>query len=243
MNFKVLFRDPNFVFIDKPAGYFVHPPENQELARFCRPELVILSQLRRQIGCYLYPVHRLDVATSGVLAFALTPEAAAGFQKCSQNGQIKKRYLLLARGWIQEEQRIEIPLESDSSDRLLDSTTVIHPLRHLEVEGSPSAKHPTQRYTLAEAEPLTGRFHQIRRHLNRISHPIIGDNDHGDSRQNRFFREKFGVQGLCLWAVELGFTYALKKYEILSTSEANWHSKIQILPQSGLSVIHPSLSI
>lgn len=232
MNFKVLFQNQDFVFIDKPAGYFVHPPEDPGLAKFCRPELVILSQLRRQIGRYLYPVHRLDVATSGVLAFALTPEAAAQFQKCSQNGQVKKKYILLARGWIEKEQRIEIPLLSDSSEKLLDSTTVIRPIRTLEVEGSPSGKHSTQRYTLTEAEPLTGRFHQIRRHMNRISHPIIGDNDHGDSRQNRFFREKYGAQGLCLWANSIEFSIEMQSYHQTSEDLPKWLKILEILSLS-----------
>lgn len=217
VNFKVLFQDDEFVFIDKPAGYYVHPPEDASLARFCRPERVILSQLRRQLGKYLFPVHRLDVATSGVLVFALSSEAAARFQECSQNGHIKKDYLLLARGWIPSKRLIEIPLESDSlspANKWLESKTCITPLKYFEVPGSPSAKHATQRYTLARAEPLTGRYHQIRRHLNRVSHPIIGDNDHGDSRQNRFFREKFGVDGLCLWARGIGFQIGDKDYQV-----------------------------
>lgn len=226
MNFEVLFQDQDYVFIDKPAGYFVHPPENPDLQRFCAPEKVILSQLRRQIGRYLYPVHRLDVATSGVLCFALSSEAAAEFQKCLQAGQIQKSYRALCRGWIEKPLTVDIPLKSDSSDEFLNSITEIVPLKNFEIQGSPVRGQTTQRYSLIQAVPVTGRFHQIRRHLNRISHPIIGDNDHGDSRQSRFFRERFKIPGLCLSSVSLSFNLSfnsgLKDYDIRLHSQPNW---------------------
>src|SRR4051812_22120700 len=75
MNFSVLYQDQNFLAINKPAGFHVHRPE-QNGDKVPRHK-IILHQLRNQVGQKLYPVHRLDVATSGVLLFALSSSAAS----------------------------------------------------------------------------------------------------------------------------------------------------------------------
>lgn len=228
MTFKILFQDADFVFIDKPAGYFVHPPEDPGLARFCDPARVILSQLRRQIGQFLYPVHRLDVGTSGVLCFALSSEAARGFQGLLTAGGVRKEYELLCRGWC-ESQVVELPLPNDVEGVMVPAATVFEELSRFEVAGSPVPGISTQRYTFMKASPLTGRYHQIRRHLARLSHPIIGDGQHGDSKQNRFFRERFGVSGLCLRAVGLGFG----KYEVQAAGQWGYLKKLEIVKPVG----------
>lgn len=201
--YSVLHIDQDFVAVDKPEGHFVHPPEDRSQRRFVRPEKVVLSNLRRQLGLYLYPVHRLDVATSGVLLFALSKEKAAEFAKLHSLGRVEKTYHLVCRGWTEDQFCVDLPLELDSTGALAESRTEFESLARIELGGLPAGKYPTSRYSLLRATPVTGRYHQIRRHLNRISHPIIGDNDHGDSRYNRFFRENYGIQGLCLRAVNL----------------------------------------
>jgi len=62
--------------------------------------------------------------------------------------------------------------------------------------------------------PRTGRFHQIRRHFNGINHPVIGDTSHGDSRQNGFFRERFGHKRLMLHAAELTFQHPFNQTQV-----------------------------
>lgn len=208
--FPILFQNSNFVVIDKPEGFFVHPPESPEMRRFFHPRQAVLSQLRDQLGQYLYPVHRLDVATSGALVFALSSVAARHFCEALQAGEVEKRYELICRGWPALEGQIEIELASDSSDQMLASLTRFRSLGQLSLPSAGSEAYfrhpfPTLRYAWMEAQPITGRFHQIRRHFNRISHPILGDNDHGDSRHNRFFREKLQISGLCLRAHRLRF--------------------------------------
>lgn len=203
MIYRILHQDESFVAVDKPAGHFVHRPEDPSQHAFVPEEKIILSRLRRQIGRYLYPVHRLDVATSGVLVFALSPESARAFADALQAAKVYKTYRAVCRGWPQENFRIELPLELDSTRVPMPAVTEFRCLQRILTAPIPGSSFPHSLYTLLEARPLTGRFHQIRRHLNRVSHPIIGDNDHGDSRHNRFFREQMGIRGLCLRATEL----------------------------------------
>lgn len=203
--FELLYQCDRFVAIDKPEGYFVHRPEDGSLNRFIRPDRVVLSRLRRQIRKKVYPGHRIDVATSGILVFALDPEAAKFFSFALQAGRAQKSYLGVCRGWFKEPNwQINIELESDSSGKLVNAETHFRKLAQIEcTPGVPGDKYPSARYSLIEAQPITGRYHQIRRHLNRASHPLVGDNEHGDSRHNRFFREDQKVSGLCLRAKDL----------------------------------------
>ena len=191
------------VVIDKPAGYHVHPPETN--AHKVPRKKIILHQLRDQIGQYVYPVHRLDVSTSGVLAFALNPEKAKELCSYFENQQVKKTYWACVRGHMDPLGLIDIPLESDSSDAWQEARTDFKTLKTIELPEAVGKKHSTARYSWIEVYPRTGRFHQIRRHMNRISHPVIGDAQHGDSKHNRFFREKLGISGLCLRAMSLEF--------------------------------------
>lgn len=198
--FDILYQDDDLVAIDKPPAYHVHPPEND---RRVPRSLICLSLLRKQIGRYVYPVHRLDVATSGVLLWALNKEAASLLNRAFLDRQVEKRYRAVARGFTADEFSIELPLELDSTGALADSRTDFRKIAQVEWDIPVGKKFPRARYTYLEAYPRTGRYHQIRRHLNRVSSPIVGDTDHGDSHHNRFFREHWGIQGLCLRAFEL----------------------------------------
>jgi tRNA pseudouridine65 synthase len=203
MTFSILYQDQNLIAINKPSGFHVHPPErNPDKVPKSK---IVLQQLRNQIGQMLYPVHRLDVATSGVLLFALDSKTAGRICGEFQKNQVEKTYWAVVRGHLPEEGKIELPLESDSSHELLSCLTEFRTLKKIELPHPVGKKYQTARYSWLEVRPKTGRFHQIRRHMNRISHPIIGDCDHGDSHHNRFFREQLKISGLCLAARELRF--------------------------------------
>lgn len=200
---KILDRGDDWIAFHKEGGFHVHPPEDGE---YPPPRDRICLYIARDIaGKHVYPVHRLDAGTSGVLLFALSSETAAKLSKQFQERDVRKTYHAVVRGWTPEDGRIDLPLESDSSDELADCLTIYRRLATAELDAAVGTKHPTARYSLLELEPRTGRYHQLRRHLNRISHPIIGDSEHGDSRHNRFFRETLGLPGLCLRATELRF--------------------------------------
>ena len=199
-----LYQDDDFVVIDKPSGYHVHPPEDDYPVPRSK---ICLYRVRDTLKQKIYPVHRLDVATSGLLIFAKSSEMAGALCRQFADNGIRKTYWAVARGYTPEEGLIELPLESDSSGECVPAQTAYRRLQILELDRPVGKRFPTALYSLLSVKPRTGRFHQIRRHFNRISHPLVGDGTHGDSHHNRFFREQLGLAGLCLRASHLEFLH------------------------------------
>lgn len=206
----ILYRDDDLVAVNKPRSLLVHRSliDTQETS-------FALQILRDQIGQYVYPVHRLDKATSGVLIFALSGAAARGLSQAFADGQVQKSYLALVRG-IPSDQSIDYPLKevldkkADSRARKDKAAQAAQTaLKCLESYELPYAvdRYPTSRYSLVSAHPKTGRKHQIRRHLSHIRHPIVGDSNYGVGKHNRFFAEQFGLRRLYLSCVELSFNH------------------------------------
>lgn len=211
MGLDILYQDEWLVAIDKPSGLLVHRSKiDRHETRFA------IQLLRDQIGQYVFPVHRLDKPTSGVLLFALDPETARDITEQFTQRAIEKQYLAVVRGHTDDHGFIDKPLRealdpaSDSRARqnkagqqartdytLLARTELPEPVR----------PYPTSRYSLLRLRPTTGRRHQIRRHLNHIAHPIIGDVNHGDRYHNQFFRRQFNCHRLLLMAQSLEFTH------------------------------------
>lgn len=202
---SVIYEDSDYIAIDKPPGFHVHPPENS-LWKVPR-NLICLYWLRDYLKAYVYPIHRLDAATGGVVLFGKHSEAAGKIQRLIQDQQIRKLYVAVARGFCIENGKIEKPLLSDSSDLMLPSLTEFKTLAKVELPFAVGKKHATSRYSLIRVEPKTGRYHQIRRHFASESHPLVGDIKHGDSHHNRFFRENLNIPGLLLHSFDLSFTH------------------------------------
>lgn len=219
-NLKVLFQNEEFVVIHKPPGMHVHQPEmaRRRVAR----EITVLWTLRRQIEKFLYPVHRLDVATEGVLVMAFQSETAKQLQAELQAGRVRKVYHAICRGWTKDAGRIEIPLERDSNGTLADAVTEYRTLEKIECPFQIGKRYSSARYSLVEARPSTGRWHQIRRHLARETHPIIGDREHGDSHHSKYFREQLGLRGLWLRASLLEFEHSGHKFSFEAPLTERW---------------------
>lgn len=228
---QILFQNEEFVVIHKPPGMHVHQPE---MARRRVPrELTVLWTLRRQIEKFLYPVHRLDVATEGLLVMALQSETAGQLQAEIQAGRFRKVYHAICRGWTDDEGRIEIPLERDSNGTLADAVTEYRSLEKVECPFQIGKRYASARYSLVEARPLTGRWHQIRRHLARVTHPIIGDREHGDSHHSKYFREQLGLGGLWLRASHLEFAHKGETFSFQAPLTERWQAAGRQLNFSG----------
>lgn len=209
MALPILYRDERLIAIDKPPGLLVH---RSDIAR--QETRFAVQLLRDQIGRRVQPVHRLDRGTSGVLLFAFDADAARQLGQQFEANTVHKRYLAVVRGWPAESGVIDHPLlrRHDDYGRIVadaEPQAAVTHFRRLatvelpcEVEG-----YPTARYALVELEPLTGRRHQLRRHLAHIAHPIIGDATYGRGRHNRFFQHEFGCARLLLACVELRFLH------------------------------------
>lgn len=207
----ILHHDESLVAAVKPAGLLVHRSWLDKDA-----DVFMLQLLRSQIGQYLYPVHRLDRPTSGIIVFALTETAARALTQQFEHGGCEKNYLALIRGWA-ENQYIDYPL-SVQYDRIADrrrrrglppqqAQTTLMALAHLEFPFAAGKRYATARASLVRLRPHTGRRHQLRRHMKHIRHPIVGDTAYGDLHQNHAFAAHLGINRLMLHAASLSFTH------------------------------------
>ncbi|MGB7216855.1 MAG: tRNA pseudouridine(65) synthase TruC [Gammaproteobacteria bacterium] len=207
----ILYRDDTLVAVNKPAGLLVHRSAiDRHETRYA------LQIVRDQLGRRVYPVHRLDKPTSGILVFALDQDTARRMTKLFAEGAVEKTYLAVVRGYTDEAGTIDYALE-EQLDRMTDNKALrdkpaqpaVTHYRRLGIAELPFAvgRYPTARYSLLRVSPKTGRKHQIRRHMKHIFHPVVGDTSHGDGRHNAFFRTHFGCRRLLLSATSLAFAH------------------------------------
>jgi tRNA pseudouridine65 synthase len=196
---SILFQDDHYVAVDKPAGLLVHRTKiDRYETRFA------LQTVRDQIGAQVFPVHRLDKPTSGVLVFGRTRQDAAALASCFEGREVRKSYLAIVRGYAGEHDRIVHPVSTERGKQ-----EAITSYRRLATVELPHAvgRYATARYSLVLAEPETGRTHQLRRHFKHIFHPIIGDRKYGDDRHTRFFEAHLGCERLLLHAAAVQFRH------------------------------------
>src|SRR5690606_15306321 len=199
---SVLYCDEFLAVVDKPAGLMVHD------SKLARGETDFAAdRLREQFGRQIFLVHRLDRATSGCLLLAFDRDTASALGRTLMSREVEKDYLAVCRGWPAGDAfTIDHPLDGGpGKPEKKPALTHFERLATVELE-EPSAGFPTSRYALLRAQPQTGRFRQIRRHLKHASHHLIGDTSHGDGRHNRIFRMR-GVHRMLLHAQRLAFAH------------------------------------
>ena len=204
---EVVFKSDHLIAVNKPAGLLVHP---SPIARDAQTSA--LQMLRDQIGQYVYPVHRLDRKTSGVLLFALDKETQSKINIAFQNGKLEKTYHAIVRGHIDDSGTIDYELTNENN-KTQSAITHFKCIQKTEID-LPFGKHLTSRYSLVRLTPKTGRQHQLRKHLAHILHPIIGDRPHGCNKQNKLFKEKFDLMEMMLHASLLEFEDPVSKQRI-----------------------------
>ncbi len=208
---EIIHQDLDLVVINKPPGLLVHRSKiDRHESRFA------LQMLRDQIGQHVYPVHRLDKPTSGLLLFALSPDKATQLSDQFTQRKVFKRYLAVVRGYCPENGAIDHALR-EKHDRITDRRASLNKppqeaftkFRRLAQVEWPEAvdRYPHARYSLVQLEPRTGRKHQLRRHMKHIGHPIIGDAKHGKGIHNRYFARQLNCPRLLLACTGLGFTH------------------------------------
>ncbi len=197
---EVIYLDNHLIAINKPHGLLVHA---SSIAADASEHAVQL--LRDHTGQWVFPVHRLDRKTAGVLLFALDQETNSLVQQLFMEQKVEKVYHAIVRGHTPDEGTIDYPLTNDRG-KIREAITHYKTLGRTELP-VPFGKFETSRYSLVEVKPLTGRMHQIRKHFAHIFHPIIGDRPHGCNKQNKLFLEKWGHREMLLHAVSLTFTH------------------------------------
>ena len=211
---EIIFQDDYLVAVNKPNGLLVHRSSIASLET-----TFALQLIRDQTGKKVYPVHRLDRKTSGVLVFAFHSEIAKSLQEQFANHTISKKYLAITRGYFPDEIEVDYPLTNDRN-KTQDAVTFFKTLKRTELD-IPLGAHLTSRYSLVEAYPKTGRMHQIRKHCNHLRHPIIGDRPHGCNKQNRFFKAQWNLTTMLLHAEELAFKHPVSGQQLVLNAGLN----------------------
>lgn len=202
MKLEILYQDDYLVAINKPNGLLVHRTKMaNDATEFA------LQLLRDQLGRKVYPCHRIDRKTSGLLLFSLDGNTDSLMQQQFSEGKVYKKYLAIVRGFTPDEELIDYPLKKENG-KLQEAITKYKTVDRSELE-IPFAGHPTSRYSLLEVEPLSGRMHQIRKHLAHVFHPIIGDRPHGCNKQNKLFKEKWNMMSMMLHAHSITFIHPI----------------------------------
>lgn len=192
---SVVYEDEDLLVIDKPAGLLSvmgRLPEHQDSA--------YLRVLAR------YPLakvtHRLDMATSGILLFAKHRNAEVAVSRMFQARTVKKYYVACVQGRLQGQGQVDVPLIADWENR---------PQQKVDFEFGKSAQtlyqaqsyHEMQDMTRVLLQPITGRSHQLRVHMQYIGHPIMGDRIYHPEGLNSDFSR------MSLHACELIFNHPL----------------------------------
>lgn len=216
---EILYQDEHIVAINKPSGLLVHKsPIDKHETRFA------LQELRDQIGQYVYPVHRLDKPTSGVLLFALNAEIAKTMSQLFRDNLVQKEYIAIVRGYTETTGEIDHPLKQMLDTKVQKEKGITKEEQEAQTEYErletvelpyPVSRYPVARYSLVKLLPKSGRKHQLRRHMKHIFHPIVGDTKHGRGEHNNLFREKFECHRLLLHAQKMVFMHPVSKKKLV----------------------------
>ena len=217
---EIIYEDEHLVAINKEAGLLVHRSwlDTGE-TRFA------LQLTRDAVGCHVFPVHRLDRPTSGVLLFAKSPAVARSLSEAFMEHNVTKQYLAVVRGFMSEQGSVDYAL-SFKPDAIADkfanldkpaqeAVTHWQSLAQIELPFAVSKKHDTSRYSLVRLTPETGRKHQLRRHMRHLFHHIVGDTSHGDIRHTRFFRNHYDCTRMLLHAQTLALSHPVTGESLL----------------------------
>ncbi|RYZ98933.1 MAG: pseudouridylate synthase [Sphingobacteriaceae bacterium] len=222
----ILFHDEHLVAINKPHGLLVHRSGIANDA-----EEFALQLLRDQLGQKVFPAHRIDRKTGGILLFALDKPTEILMQQQFAENKVHKKYLSVVRGYTDDSGEIDYPLRKENGT-LQEAFTAYTTLHRTEID-VPFGGHATSRYSLVEVTPTTGRMHQIRKHMSHIFHPIIGDRTHGCNKQNKLFKEQWDMTTMLLHASRLSFTHPVSNSDIVIEAEL-WDEFKQALNITGL---------
>jgi 23S rRNA pseudouridine955/2504/2580 synthase len=199
----IIYEDDAMLVIDKAAGFAVHGGSGVSRG--------VIEQLRieRPKAKFLELVHRLDRETSGVLMLAKKRSALVALHEAIRNNQTDKRYLMLVQGeWLEQKKRVVLELQKyvlPNGERRVNVVTDASKDKFGERQTSETMfrliknyNNPTiGKYSLLEAQLVTGRTHQLRVQLSHLGFPIVGDDKYGDFALNKTL-QKHGLKRMFL---------------------------------------------
>lgn len=220
MELQIIYEDDYIICVGKPNNVVVHHAYH---SRNVADEASLLQLLDEKFNAKFYPIHRLDRKTSGIILLAKETKYVAKFQELFTNNTIQKTYFGVVRGFAPKTKIIDSPVKGRDANVHKEAET------HLENSNEvtlniPVKPYDSSRYSLVKLTPKTGRLHQLRIHMNKISHPLIGDPKYGDKNHNSMFEQNFGWSNLFLHAHNLEFTHPYTKETLQLTADfpTNW---------------------
>ena len=222
MSLEIIFEDEYILCANKPNNVLVH---HAHLSRNVADEDSLLQLIEAQKALKVYPIHRLDRKTSGIILLAKHKEYVADFQSLFTNNTIQKTYYGVVRGFSPESKIIDSPVKGRDAKVHKDALTELKTLAKVTLN-IPVKPYDSSRYSLVELLPKTGRMHQLRVHMNKISHPLIGDAKYGDKNHDLMYENQFGFKNLFLHAGQLEFTHPFtnEKMFLKATFPIDWLS-------------------
>ena len=222
MSLEIIFEDEYILCVNKPNNVLVH---HAHLSRNVADEDSLLQLIEAQKALKVHPIHRLDRKTSGIILLAKQKEYVADFQSLFTNNTIQKTYYGVVRGFSPESKIIDSPVKGRDAKVHKDALTELKTLAKITLN-IPVKPYDSSRYSLVKLLPKTGRMHQLRVHMNKISHPLIGDAKYGDKNHDLMYEDQFGFNNLFLHAGQLEFTHPFtnEKMVLKATFPKDWLS-------------------
>lgn len=222
MNIPILFEDEYIVCVAKPNNVLVHHAHH---SRNKIDEASLLQLLFKQFEQKLYPIHRLDRKTSGIILLAKETTFVAPFQQLFTDNLIQKTYYGVVRGHTPPKKIIDSPVKGRDGKVHKEALTQLTTIQQITLD-IPVKPYDTSRYSLVKLQPKTGRLHQLRIHMNKISHPLIGDAKYGDKNHDMMYVEKFGWKNMFLHAYSLEFKHPFthKELQLKANFPKDWIS-------------------
>ena len=222
MNLDIIFEDQFIICVNKPNNMLVHHAYH---SRNVADETSLLQLIQAEKGIKVYPIHRLDRKTSGIILLAKETIHVSKFQELFTNNEIEKTYYGVVRGFSPETKIIDSPVKGRDASIHKDALTYLKTLEHVVLE-IPVKPYDCSRYSLVELKPKTGRMHQLRVHTSKISHPLIGDIKYGDKNHDVMFDENFGWKNMFLHAGQLKFKHPFSEEVLILKANfpKNWIS-------------------
>ena len=220
MSLEIIFEDDYFICVNKPNNMLVHHAHH---SRNVADETSLLQLILDETSLKVYPIHRLDRKTSGIILFAKETQFVSKFQDLFTNNEIQKTYYGVVRGYAPETKTIDSPVKGRDANVHKEALTHLKTLENITLD-IPVKPYDSSRYSLIELSPKTGRMHQLRVHTNKISHPLIGDPKYGDKNHNIMFDEKFGWKNMFLHAGKLEFLhpFTTEKLTLKTSYPKDW---------------------
>lgn len=205
MNINLIEQNQFFIVVDKPAGLSVHnATEHGE---------DLISILAKQMGQIVYPVHRLDRETSGLMTLALNPETAKQLNEVFNSRTIEKNYQCIVKrslpvqpDWLVWDQPLTDKAEGRKNPQGISSDRKICLTKYKVLQ-------TTSYFSLLDCRILTGRQHQIRKHAALAKSGIVGDDRYGDPKYNAKIFSIYGINRMCLHSYSLNFEWQDKKWK------------------------------